>query len=143
MVRTRAGFGTTAEKLFVFIREAGIDAFKDSGALQFYAAKGRTDLVELLINAGIDVNEQPTIRDIREPKPFNALYEATYGQRAGTVQLLLDRGADIHLESRQHRKMKNGDLLVATPWEIAQRLDSGGPILDMYKAEMAVDKEEL
>ena len=143
LVRVRAGLGTTAEKFSVFIREAGIDAFKDSGALQFYAARGRTHLVEVLLNAGIDVNEQPTLRDIRELSPFNALYEATYYQRADTVQPLLDRGADVHLRSCEYRMMDNGDLLIATPWEIAQLRDSGGPILGMYKAKMAADKEEL
>ena len=142
-VRKRAGASTTTERLSIFIREAGIDAFKDSGALQYYAAKGRTDLVEVLLNAGMDVNEQPTIRDIREPKPFNALYEATDHQNADTVQLLLDRGADVHLRSRDYRMMDDGDLVVATPWEIAQRPDRSGPILDMYKAKMATDKEEL
>ena len=100
--------------------------------------------MEVLLNAGIDVNEQPTLKDIREPSPFNALYEATYYQRADTVQLLLDRGANMHLRSRDYRMAKNGELLIAkTPWEIAQRFDDGGPIMDMFKAKMAADKEEL
>ena len=136
------GTPTTPEKLSVFIREGGIVMFKDSGALQYYAEQGRTDLVETLLNAGAEIDEIPTSKDVREPGPFSALYEATKARKADVVQLLLDRGADIHLKSGQLTRLEDDEWIDASPWELAQRLRDGGAIADMCKAKMEADAKD-
>jgi Ankyrin repeats (3 copies) len=70
---------------------------KDSGALQLAAGRGRLDVVEVLLNAGADIDEIPANApgDVMEGWPQTALHEAIGGKRVDVVRLLLSRGARL------------------------------------------------
>lgn len=93
-LKTAALMGTPVPTMALLVEKCGAAALKDTGALQFAAARGERDMVDFLLDVGADVEELPTqLGDIREPGPGTALYEAVRGQHVDIVQLLLERGA--------------------------------------------------
>jgi ankyrin repeat protein len=73
--------------------------------LQHSAGSGQLAIVEILIEAGADVNQvPPELGDIREPGPFRALWmavDAQHGQIEGKqvdiARFLLQSGANMNL----------------------------------------------
>lgn len=93
------------------------------GMLQQSAGSGNLPIIETLIEAGADVNQDPpNLGDIREPGPYRALWMAADAQKVQgeekhikTVRFLLQNGADMTLPASGRRNNKE------TAWEAAQR----------------------
>lgn len=81
------------------IHRFGVKLFKGSRLLQSAAKRGRNDIVQVLLDAGVDVDElvsRPGFDD--GESEATALYEAVYKQHEETIQLLLRYGADPERE---------------------------------------------
>ena len=89
----------------LLLRHGG--SLSDTGALHHAALHGRNDMINYLLDIGVDVNEycdHDLLGDIREPEPScgYAVFYACYARKASTVKLLLERGAD------PYRKVNGG-----------------------------------
>lgn len=70
---------------------------ESTGALVLAAGKGRTDMVNQLIEKGEDVDEMSAIKEDRRVADDmgTALHKAV-GGHWNTIQLILEKGANIH-----------------------------------------------
>lgn len=74
------------------VKRRPVSKFDICSSLVCGAGSGNATIVEMLLNAGADVNE----RDFTNQTP---LMKACQSDRASIVRLLLARGADVHAES--------------------------------------------
>ena len=84
------------EAIDILIKEGKIDATWTDGALsilQLAAQEGHTTIVELLLQAGADVNAQPSSRNGR-----TALQAAAGGGYLAVVERLLQASANVNAE---------------------------------------------
>ena len=100
----------------VIKRHGNADAFRDTRFLATAARRGQVDVVRVLLEAGLDPNEQaPWDADIRgERSAFMPLYDATEKGKTEVVRLLLMYGADP-------KKLPNGRERGETPFQLAER----------------------
>ena len=70
---------------------------KDSGALQIAAGRGRLDIVQVLLQAGADIDEIPANApgDVMDGWPQTALHQAVAAGRGDVVRHLLKSGARV------------------------------------------------
>ena len=67
------------------------------GTLASAALKGETEMCRILIDHGVNINEQ-------DQYGFTPLHEAAINGHTETVQLLLDSGADRHIKDGYGKK---------------------------------------
>ena len=77
--------------------------------------QGYTDVVQLLLEAGLDPNERTNWQaDERgEPTPFMPLFDAVLHEKIETVQILLTFGADPNLPSLPDSRVSHTALQLA------------------------------
>ena len=79
------------------VDEFGTDPLQGTCTLQVAAGRSQEDLVDFLLDVGLDINAIPPQLDVREPGPYTAFYEAAVHHRdLGVTRLLVQRGANIN-----------------------------------------------
>ncbi|KAI9704666.1 MAG: hypothetical protein M1820_005414 [Bogoriella megaspora] len=101
------GVSPPRSEVLDFLLELNPNNIFRTGMLQYVAESGNIPLIERLIKAGIDVNQDPPdLGDIREPGPFRALWMTIGGsvlprtiesKHVQAARLLLENGANMHL----------------------------------------------
>jgi hypothetical protein len=91
-----------APTIKVLLDRFGVDWFSDSGTLQLAVENHDFETVNMLVEAGADVNEIPTDWqvDVRERRaaPLSALKEAIYAKSGKMIRYLVEHGAQLTLE---------------------------------------------
>ena len=83
----------------LLLQRYGIALFRGTRLLQSAAKRGRTDVVKLLLESGMDVDELIARTGHNDGEcEATALYEAVYKQHGDTVELLLAFGANPEKE---------------------------------------------
>jgi ankyrin repeat protein len=85
----KAAFEGSDESMIIYLIEKGAN-FGAPNNLCRAAEKGMKNVVELLLNRGMDINGYPADHD-------TALHSAAYADKVEMIELLLNRGADIDL----------------------------------------------
>lgn len=85
------------KELFMTNPNKKVEASQAGHPLLLAAAFGKTDVLSVLLNHGIDVNHQDGVG-------VTALMKAVMQQQVEAVQFLLNAGADVHLQTTGERK---------------------------------------
>lgn len=130
-VARKAAYDVRIAKLAAILTRGNIDMFIGSGALQHAAGRGDLAKVKLLVESGADIEELPPSRDIREPGPFRALYEAVKNNRALVAKYLLENGARRDMPGASH---------LDTPLRLAKRRNDA-LMLEVFGLEPPTEEE--
>lgn len=95
-------------------------------ALQLAARKGRVDVVVALVEAGVDVNENPAVVDVKalcdESSLGPAVHYAAEARHMDVLVALLDRGADATLRDLKGRTILDRAVRNGQRWEALDHL---------------------
>ncbi|KAF2220209.1 hypothetical protein BDZ85DRAFT_33088 [Elsinoe ampelina] len=88
------------EKILLLLHEGGAkESLKEPGVLQLAARYGRADLVDVILDAGAEIDAVPAQGDFREPGPHQALYEAVKHGHVEVAKFLMERGSDPDVDN--------------------------------------------
>ena len=95
------------------VKEAGIEALRNSGTIQLACKLGDKDIVGFLLEAGVNIDDKPRPLDEREAWwPDTPLQEALVARKFEIAHMLLDHDATIDVDALQFYRDKGDNEVV-------------------------------